>query len=141
MRRRGFLGFAAGAFVAGPTMAKDMASKAVADASVLHGLEAIGIDGNRRSYAPEVVRETSDLTRALKALSLLRSLSGDQRQELLRRQFISGLDPDIASYRSFSMSAKIALQRERQLEQLLAMRKSWAERLLIGETFDELDDL
>lgn len=141
MRRRGFLGFAAGAVVAGPTMAKEMASKAVSDASVLHGLEAIGIDANGLSKAPEVSNATYGAPRALNTLSILRSLTGDQRQELLRRQYISGLDPDIASYRSFSMSTKIALQRERQLEQHLARRKSWAERLLIGETFDELDDL
>lgn len=143
MRRRGFFGFAAGAVVAGPAVAKDIAAKTFADDAVLHGLDAMGIRAMPFPSNGPVAEAGAPLSpaRALNTLSLLRTLTGEQRRELLRRQYVSRLDPDIASYRSFSMSAKLAMQRERQLEEQLATRKGWAERLLLGQTFSELDDL
>lgn len=122
MKRRGFLGFMGGAVAAGPSMAK----AAVAQASV--GMEALSIGGVGSGilYPPEPYYgsvgiqsggEDYDhgrwLTSELKRLS---GMSDDERRDRFDRTQVHQLDSDLASMRSYSLSAKINIQRRRNFE-------------------------
>jgi hypothetical protein len=146
MKRRAFFGVAAGAAVAGPGMAKqavnELTKLAVSGGesgwATLAGQTASGLIG----YSMETKGFPTDPTvYAADMVSKIIGMSAKQRARLRAQQHVHQLDPDIASYRSFSLAAKIEMQRERQLEAILSERKSWWQRLANGITPDDPDQL
>lgn len=149
MKRRGFLGFIGGAAVAGPSMAK---------AAAVQGMEAMSL-GNAVSlsglvpgggWATEVVPteaypdELHPTDPRHWVQRQLQEFMGRSAEELLEQRLgtsVHALDPDLAVSRSFSLDAKIRMQRDRNFERNRAdhkrsiMRdlkhslKSWHERL------------
>lgn len=140
MKRRGFFGFAAGAAVAGPSIAKE------AIGQIASGLEAtsLGIGGeaaNALAGGYGLVSGTAQAQKgyfdpkgeALSALARLSGISASARERMKRTMtHVSALDPDIASYRSLSLNAKIEMQRERQFERMLSERRSYWQRMVDG---------
>jgi hypothetical protein len=132
MKRRAFFGFAAGAAVAGPGLAKEVAAKAAAEMMSVGGGSGLLASGMASApfgaFAPQSV---GLLQRAASSMSFLRSLTRDQRAEL-RRRFgdVHRLDADLASYHSMSMAARIEMQRERNVDTFLANRKTWWQGVL-----------
>jgi hypothetical protein len=147
MKRRGFLGFLGGAAVAGPGMAKEMAAKAAMELSGT-GMSTLGsyIGGGAVQEAGYAIQAPSFLERARASVQLLRGLTSDQRAELRRRVGdVRNLDPDLASYHSMSMGARIEIQRDRNVEAYLRSRKTWwqgvVDRGVEDWTPDPLDNL
>jgi hypothetical protein len=69
-------------------------------------------------------------------LNLWRTMLGDAawlRRKRTQYGSVNALDPDIASYRSFSLSHKIHMQRERNFQQWLETQGGWLERWANGE--------
>ena len=122
MKRRAFFGLVGGAAVAGPAMAKEAVTK-LAQATALSDLQLpYGL-----GYAGETAAAQSMLggygmmdhvARAKKKLDLIRGFTAAQRSEMKAGQNVHELDPDLASYRSFSLAAKIDIQRERMVDKL-----------------------
>ena len=143
MKRRGFLGFMGGAAVAGPSALKKAAEDMVGlsrSAALSPGVGGFGA----LEYGPQPgdANALTGFLREHKLLGRIRNLTVDQRNELLRRTWVDRLDPDLASYASFSLSAKIALQRERNVDTRLAHRKGWLERVIaVGSYEDDLDNI
>lgn len=138
MKRRGFLGLMGGAAVAGPAMAKEAVTK-LAQASTLADLQlpsALGQVAEAGGWARGLVAgggtPFDHVTRAKKKLDLIRGFTADQRSALKAGQHVASLDPDLASYRSFSLAAKIDMQRGRIVDKLLSERKSWWQRIADG---------
>jgi hypothetical protein len=133
MKRRSFFGFAAGAAVAGPAMAKEAAAKA---AMSLSGGEAmLGLSSMAGPYyggeAAGLSPQRSLLTRAASSVNMLRSITGEQRASLRRRfSDVHRLDADLASYHSLSLGARQEMQRERNIEAFLSNRRSWWQGIL-----------
>lgn len=140
MKRRSFFGVAAGAVVAGPTMAKQALAQGIESLSVPSQLGYVGGLGGIGSAVPQAANSygvIDSVLNAKKKLDLINSLSDPTKRAKYRRQMggPSMLDPDIASYRSISLSAKIEWQIERNLEKFLSERRSWWERIADG-TYD-----
>lgn len=132
MKRRNFLGFLGGAAVAGPGMAKEIATKAAAELSVggmLSGIGAGSINAPQAAFGS--FESQSLLQRAASSMTFLRSITRDQKTEL-RRRFgdVHRLDADLASYHSMSMAARIDMQRERNVDAYLNTRKAWWQGVL-----------
>jgi hypothetical protein len=127
MKRRAFFGLMGGVAVAGPGMAREMAAKAAADLSGVGGGSILGgFGGIAVPEAGYPLQAPSFLQRAKSSLDLLRGMTGEQRSELRRRVGdVHRLDPDLASYHSMSMGARIEIQRDRNVEAYLRNRRSW----------------
>jgi hypothetical protein len=147
MKRRGFFGFAAGAAVAGPSIAKE------AIGQIASGLEATSLGLGGQNAMGGAYGLVSGMTQAQKggyfdpkgeALSALARLSGitaGARDRMKRTMtHVSSLDPDIASYRSLSLNAKIEMQRERQFERILSERRSYWQRMVDGVMGEDGED-
>lgn len=128
MKRRGFLGLMGGALAAGPSMAKEAVTQTMADLSVPgvgipYGMG--GMPGQTSSNAPYDEREHLQ--------GQLSKLLGKSAAEKLREKKTMGvnmLDPDLASMRSFSLSARMRIQQDRNYERMLEQERSWIERRL-----------
>lgn len=140
MKRRTFFGFMGGAAVAGPAALKKTAED-LAGLSTGRPLSAgLGGFGFPASAPPQdAARGLLGLTHERNLLKLLGGLTAAQRQRLRQETWVDRLDPDLASYASFSLSAKISMQRDRNLEARLAHRRNWLERVLESGSYD--DDL
>ncbi len=133
MKRRGFLGFLGGAAVAGPGAVKSAASALVQDLSLGAGVPLASVaDSFLPSGAPSESGVLGGIGRATSMLSKLRSLAPEDLTRKKRSIGIYTLDPDIASYRSISMSAKIDWQRQRELERIIESRKHQWGKMLLG---------
>lgn len=134
MKRRGFLGFMGGAAVAGPGMLKDAAASVVQDMALgKAGILAPVADAYLPSAAPSgAAGAFGQITRATDMLTKLRALTSEDLSRKKRNIAVYGLDPDIASYRSISMSAKIDWQRERELTRIIENRKHQWGKMLLG---------
>jgi len=142
MRRRGFLGFMGGAAVAGPSALKQAAENMVGLSRSAALSPGVGGFGAPAPAQPGDANALTGLLREHKLLGMIRNLTADQRNELRRRTWVDRLDPDLASYASFSLSAKIAMQRERNVDARLAHRKGWLERVIaVGSYEDDLDNI
>jgi hypothetical protein len=150
MKRRGFFGFAAGAAVAGPGMAKEAmneltklslsgAAEGAGFASLAgqttKGLRAYDVASGMMGFPTDPTVYATDM------VSKLIGITAAQRARLKAQQHVSQLDPDIASYRSLSLTAKIDMQRERIVNAVLTERKTWWQRLAEGITPDDPDQL
>ena len=141
MKRRTFFGFMGGAAVAAPAALKRTAEE-LAGLSIGRPLSAGmgGFGGLSSGGAPQDASSMAlGLTRERNLLKLLGGLTAAQRQRLRQETWVDRLDPDLASYASFSLSAKISMQRDRNLEARLAHRRNWLERVLESGSYD--DDL
>lgn len=127
MKRRGFLAFMGGAAVAGPGMAKQAATQTLADLSlapVVGDLVPTGdsIGGSIGGSRDWQVRELAQLV----GRSAAQHAFNQSRVEVTR------LDPDLASYRSISLSAKIMIQRERTYWREFERNRTWLEKAIAG---------
>lgn len=140
MKRRNFFGFAAGAAVAGPAMAKEAIGHVAAGLGSLNvqsgasGLLSGQLAGApTQGYATDAIgKAVSELAYAKDGMAKLANLTVAQRARYKKQMHISQLDPDIAGYRSLSLSAKIDWQRERQLDAQISERKTMWQRILDG---------
>lgn len=143
MKRRGFLAALAAAPIVGPAVAKQAADKAVAE---LAGVNLGGLGGVSGalgglvpppSYAPQ-----HDLMRAASLLRSIAGLTAEQRRKARRNVWVQSLDPDLASYRSMSLSFRMEMQRDRNLQYRIENRRGWLERTLAGENpNDDIENL
>lgn len=137
MKRRSFFGLAAGAAVAGPSVLRETAAQVLTPTGLgdLAGL----VGGGGGQYAINETFDAKEADPVTHATTMLRNIVGitaEHRSRLKSGQHIALLDPDIASYRSISMSAKIDWQRERAVNALLSERRSFWQSILDGEHFD-----
>lgn len=129
MKRRGFLGFISGAAVAGPGMAK---------AAVTTGLEGLSIGnvGGMMAFAPEApyyngegISSSGDFPPThprhwvQRQLAEYMSATADELQQQRLRTEVHMLDPDLATNRSYSLAAKMRIQRDRNFERNRAAQK------------------
>lgn len=137
MKRRGVLGLLGGALAAGPSMAKE----AVA------GLESLAVPKGIATQALAGIRPAADWAMDTESeigwgdeqdygewlrdrLKELAGLTDQDKQERLARMQVYELDADLQANRSFSLSAKIHLQKRRDLERELANEKRSLSRQL-----------
>lgn len=134
MKRRGFLGFAAGAVVAGPGMAKEAAAKA-AQSLALSGIGQGNTLNGLSNGAPTIgyaAQQSNPVLQATQALAKISAMTTEQRAKRKRMMNVGAIDPDIASYRSISLSAKIDWQKERQVTAMINERRSMWQRVVDG---------
>lgn len=139
MKRRGVLGLLGGAAVAGPSMAKQ---------AVATGLEAMQVGGGGASVAEnglwtgkrragELGYEPPSPMDADHWLQVeLREFLGmsDEEKKWLRSELrVHALDPDLVANRSFSLSAKLRIQRDRDFARSMANREQHIRRELADE--------
>lgn len=134
MKRRGVLGLLGGAAVSAPSMVKAAAAQ-MADLS-LPNLLPLGMTG--ASIGADASSQTvmsiggSGPDYAMRLARFI-SLSDERRMSIARsRTYIDRLDPDLASYRSFSLSAKIAMQRDRNARKWIEQEEDWLSRAVDG---------
>lgn len=143
MKRRGFLGLMGGAAVAGPGMVKQAAAAAVGGLETLAvpGAAMLGDVGYAQSAVPWGVQGTKATLDGAGILAKLAGLTADQRRRAKNQMHVSALDPDIASYRSIALHAKIDWQKERQFNRMLEQRKSMWTRHVAGIFGPDEDDI
>lgn len=133
LSRRGFFGVAAGAAVAGPSLAKEAAYKMAQTANASNAIGGDILGYPIGGLTDQIGLVESPLERAAHKLSLLRGLTKDQKAEVRRMvgpvRSELDLDPDLQSYRSISLAAKVQMQMDRNVERFLADRKNWWQRL------------
>jgi hypothetical protein len=107
--RRGFLGALGAAPVVGKLAAKEMAEKEVASLGVPHGVVGAGLFNSSSTDREDLKK------RAIRLPGVRRELySYFMEQE--RTTPIPAIDVDIAVHRSFSLSAKVTYQRQRNAQ-------------------------
>ena len=129
MKRRGFLGFLAGGAVAGPSMVKQAATATMTDMS-LPGIAINGMGAMASIPSGAYPGDYQEDWVGRMAKVALRSKA--EHQERQRQQYISGLDPDLVTYRSFALHAKIAVQKKRDYWRSIENEKSWLQRRIDG---------
>lgn len=110
MKRRSFLGALAAAPFAGRTAAEQIAMQSkistgglVTKTEPFHTLFTVG---GSKEPQKEMWRE---------AFSMFPELRAERESLFFEQETVSSIDPDIAVYRSFSLNAKIAYQRQRNV--------------------------
>lgn len=118
MRRRGVLGLLGGALAAGPSMAKEAVSS-IASMQVPGALETASLANSATNYGLQSVSETNPFDRGSWLKSRLNELLGaseEQKKERWENTWVPALDPDLVTNRSFSLSAKILIQKKRNYD-------------------------
>ena len=131
MKRRSFLGFLGGAAVAGPSMAKQAVAATLSDMSVAGlsgGLLQQGLAQPVGGYASSV----GHLEWAATQLAKLGMRTAEQHAFHVRRQSVSTLDPDLASYRSMALHQKISIQRQRDYWRSLEHERGYLQATIAG---------
>lgn len=129
MKRRGFLGLMGGALAAGPSMAKEAVTQTMADLSV----PGVGIPYGMGGMPPGAQNAADPYNEREHLQGQLRKLLGKSAAEKLREKKTMGvnmLDPDLAAMRSFSLSARMRIQQDRNYERMLEQERGWIERRL-----------
>lgn len=134
VKRRAFFGFAAGAAVAGPQVAKAAAAKVAEDLALGSGANALLTSAQQPlGYGGPISGGPIDqIMRANTMLEKIAGMTAAKRAEIKRRLHVGALDPDLAAYRSMSIGARIEMQRERQFERMVAERKGFFEVMATG---------
>ena len=133
MKRRGFLGFLAGGAVAAPAMAKQAAAS-MADLSLPHGLAMTqGLSSAAGQlvggYPTDPGKLWSPASEAADLGQMLLDLMGRKdHEERAAKQYINGLDPDLAVNRSMALHAKMAIQRRREYWRSVETERSWLQQ-------------
>lgn len=125
MRRRGVLGLLGGAVASGPAMAKEAVSS-IASMQVpgaIDGALHLGSEGvaNYQSYAMQDTYNHADWLK--ERLLELTGLTEEAKRERMEGTWVQSLDPDLAVNRSFSLAAKVQMQRRRNFERQLIIEK------------------
>lgn len=129
MKRRGFLGLLGGAVVTGPSMAKEAVAQTMADLSV----PGVGIPYGMGELSQSITTATSSFDKRSHLQDQLAKLLGKTAADKLREKRQTGvnmLDPDLASMRSFSLSARMRIQQDRNYERMIEQERGWIERRL-----------
>lgn len=131
MKRRGFLGLLGGAAVAGPSMAK----QAVASMAELSLPSGLAINGGLSTVASQLAYPTAPLkawspaSEAADLGQMLIDLMGRKdHEQRAAKQYINGLDPDLAVNRSMALHAKMAIQRRREYWRSVETERSWLQQ-------------
>lgn len=132
MKRRNFLGFLGGAAVAAPAMAQS-AAQSLTTAGLPEGINTSLLNYAAGSSYPGNAPSGPDRAAdALKALTRLGMRTQDQHAFYRREVHVGGLDADLATFKSFSLSAKISIQRDRNYERELEHKKQTLQAVLSG---------
>ena len=123
MNRRGFLGLLPGALVGGKAAAKEATEKLALGASGQSA--ALANVGYGTGGAPSI-----DGSWALKALK--RVTSGVERERRHREWNVQRLDPDLAANRSMSLSARMLIQKDRDIERSMVNERTYLEGVIAG---------
>jgi hypothetical protein len=136
MKRRGVLGLLGGAAVAGPSMAKQ---------AVATGLEAMQVGGggahvtenglwSGRTRGVDIGYETPSPMDAdhwlQEELREFLGMSDEEKKRLRSELHVHALDPDLVANRSFSLSAKLRIQRDRDFARAMVNREQHIRREL-----------
>ena len=112
MKRRGFLGFAAGALVSGPALAREAAAQTVLSGG---GMLSAGMNYMSGVEAKTGFGPSEDDWAQRQLANLLGKTAAEIAREK-RRLTVHVLDGDIAGMRSLAWHAKIAMQQDRDYE-------------------------
>ncbi len=144
MKRRGFFGFAAGAAVAGPGMAKEVAGRLTSGLSNIPGpgyalQDAAGSFSQFKGQAGrlmDAVDAFDHVANARTMLDQIGAITGADRVRLRRqfaeRQGTSSIDFDLESYRSIKPWAKQIIQVDRDIDRRINQRRSIFQRIIDG---------
>lgn len=126
LARRGFLRMLGGAVAAGPAIGKSAADMTLADTRLWpQGLSA----GN---LVEPPVPHTPSATHARSMLEELKR-GGEQARRLRRtRLHLEGLEPDLATMRSLSLTTKVRLSRDRAFERHERTQAAWFTGIIKG---------
>lgn len=120
MKRRGFLGALMAAPVAGPAMAKEVSAQMAINPAPSFGLASGGIGAIKDTACGQRWMEPEDVLRKAFRLGIV---SREKLAELLAGMRISEgpltayhLDADLSAAKSFSMTARVRMQRERNID-------------------------
>lgn len=120
MNRRGILGALVGAPVAGPALVKEAAAQMALTPAPSAGLASGAIGSMQAAMNGEKWMDPEDALRKAFRLGLV---SREKLAELLAGMTISGgpaapynLDADLIAAKSFSMTARVRMQRERNID-------------------------
>jgi hypothetical protein len=136
VKRRSFFGLMGGAAVAGPSMAKAAVAQGMETMSLGNALGLVGSTGDGKvAYAnqayydgPEEISPHDPKHWVQRQLAdFLGKSAEDLVEERLGTQ-VHQLDPDLAVNRSFSLSAKIRIQRDRNFERNRSEHKKYLMR-------------
>lgn len=110
------MGFLGGAAVAGPSMAKQAVTGL--DAMVLTNIP-LGPE-SPYEFGPQAIgKEYDHATWLKKQIASITGLTDAERQERINERYVGQLDPDLAVNRSFSLAAKIRMQKERDHDRMV----------------------
>lgn len=129
MKRRGFLGFIGGAAVAGPSMAKAAVATGVEGLSIGNAAGFIGgapdapYYGSVQSAGSGEVPPTHPHHWVQRQLADFMGATSEELQEQRLRTPVHMLDADLAVNRSYSLAAKMRIQRDRDFERNRAAQK------------------
>jgi hypothetical protein len=135
MKRRGVLGLLGGAAVAGPSMAKQAVATGLEAMQVGGGMDATATGSpwaTGRSLGVDIGYEPPSPMDADHWLQVeLREFLGmsDEEKKRLRSELhVHALDPDLVANRSFSLSAKLRIQRDRDFARSMVNREQYIRR-------------
>lgn len=132
MNRRAFLRFLPGAIVGGKQAAK-AAVDAATEKLVFEGIEGTVAGPVPAPHGVPMASSTGEYARK-ELLRLANPFYVDQRRE--DDSWVNRLDPDLASMHSMSLSARISIQRDRNVGRAMDRHKRWLSRALTG-AFDD----
>lgn len=138
MKRRAFFGVMGGAAVAGPQVAKEVASRVAGldslrlTGGLLGPGEHLGSTYGLNQFASQADKASDAVGEAQRMLTKLVGITAAQRARVKRDTRVGSLDPDIESYRSLSLVFKIDMQKEREVEARLNQGKTMWERIANG---------
>lgn len=128
MKRRNFLGLLGGAAVAGPSMAKQAVASGLEATQVSGGFgdAAVGTASSKIYGGLSVADGISAYNHGdwlRERIKELTGISKEDRRERIAGMYVSALDPDLAVNRSFSLSRKVSIQKERDFDRQLEQNK------------------
>jgi hypothetical protein len=139
MKRRGFFGFAAGAAVAGPGMAKEAANRLTSGlASGGFPMQTVGdsFGGWKGAATISDVAESFDrVANARTMLDQIGAITGNDRVRLRRayaESYGTSLDFDLQAYQSIKPWAKQIMQVDRDIDRQINRRRSIFQRIIDG---------
>lgn len=121
------MAFLGGAAISGPAMAKQavvgleaMTLPSIASTGMFLADASLGSTG---AYAPSMSKEYDHGNWLRERLAELCGLSDADKRDRLYGRAVSALDPDLAVNRSFSLAAKVEMQKRRDLDRSLEYEK------------------